>query len=101
MPCERGQVGVRSDTTMSSCTHTHTHTHTHTQVPVFGGVYHLDIVLSSGNGEVGGGQCIAIEVDGPSHFVQLARPGRGFSFFFLGFKWMPATLCSLYAWAEI
>jgi len=40
-------------------------------VPVFGGVYHLDIVLS--NPEAG---CIAIEVDGPSHFVHLSRQGR-------------------------
>lgn len=41
------------------------------EVPVFGGVYHLDIVLC--HPEAG---CLAIEVDGPSHFVHLSRQGR-------------------------
>lgn len=42
------------------------------EVPVFGGVYHLDIVLSNAQADY----CIAIEVDGPSHFLHLSRNGR-------------------------
>jgi hypothetical protein len=43
------------------------------EVPVFGGVYHLDIVISDPSNASPG--CIAIEVDGPSHFLHLARQG--------------------------
>eukprot|EP00282_Hemiselmis_andersenii_P046734 CAMPEP_0172081662 /NCGR_PEP_ID=MMETSP1043-20130122/19429_1 /TAXON_ID=464988 /ORGANISM="Hemiselmis andersenii, Strain CCMP441" /LENGTH=232 /DNA_ID=CAMNT_0012743133 /DNA_START=1 /DNA_END=697 /DNA_ORIENTATION=+ len=44
----------------------------HNEVKVFEGVYHIDIVLGAGDPEDGSNK-VAVEVDGPTHFVQNTR----------------------------